>query len=124
MAQFVLAETYRYFWPVIVNVPDPAEAGKTLEQTFDVEFEALSLDEATAMDAEYAALETARDRAAHQHDFLKRAVKGWRGVQAPGGSDVPFTEKNFALALQHAWFRQGVYRAYSQSVSGEARTGN
>lgn len=124
MAQFVLTETYRYPWPVTVHVPDPAKAGATIEQAFEVEFEAVSLDEAAAMTAEYLALETDVERAAHQHDFLNRAVKGWKGVQEPGGAEVPFTAEAFAMALQHAWFRQGVYRAYSQSISGEARKGN
>ncbi|TFF20542.1 hypothetical protein E3C22_16675 [Jiella endophytica] len=124
MAQFVLAETYRYPWPVTVHVPDPAKAGATIEQTFEALFEAVSLDEAEAMNADYLALKTDAERSAHQHDFLKRALKGWSGVQGPGGAEVPFTDETFATALQHAWFRQGVYRAYSQSLSGEARTGN
>ncbi|WP_203560909.1 hypothetical protein [Jiella pacifica] len=124
MANFVLAETYRYWWPVTVHIPDPKAAGKTIAQAFEMEFEAIPQDEAEALQAAYLALETAEERAAHQHDLLKRVSKGWRNVEAPGGGEQPFSEHAFDKALQFPWFRAGVYRAMSQSMSGEARSGN
>ena len=31
MANFVLAETYRYWWPVTVHIPDPKAASSALK---------------------------------------------------------------------------------------------
>ncbi|MBO0662153.1 hypothetical protein LQ948_04770 [Jiella sp. MQZ9-1] len=43
---FVLTDSYRYFWPVTVLIPNPDRPGQTIEQSFDIEFEAIPLEEA------------------------------------------------------------------------------
>ena len=37
--QFKLAKTYRYWWPVTVQIPDPETPGKIIEQQLKIEFE-------------------------------------------------------------------------------------
>lgn len=122
---FVLAERYRFPWPVIVLSPDPANAGVTIEQTFEAIFEPLPEDEARALNEEFLALETLEERVAHQHDLLLRVVKGWNDVITADGMPVPFAPETLQSALQYPWVSRGFYAAYSEAMSGDkARLGN
>ncbi|ORE87821.1 hypothetical protein [Aurantimonas sp. 22II-16-19i] len=124
MANFRLVETYLYWWPVTVHIPDPTNAGQTIEQTFEMQFEAMPIEEAEKLDRDFMELKTAEERSTHEHDLLKRVSKNWRGVEAAGGGDEPFTSEAFEKAIRFPWFRIATYRAYARSISGEARAGN
>ncbi|MES0879700.1 hypothetical protein [Roseibium sp. SCP14] len=116
---FKITDTYRFWWPVTVRMPDPNNAGAIIEQKFEALFEALPEDRANEMDEAFAALETAKDRKAHQHDAIREILKDWRGVIAEDESEQPFTEDAREQCIQSTWFRIGVYDAYAQAMRAE-----
>lgn len=121
--KFKLVEKYRYWWPVIVNVPDPEKAGKVIKMQFKVEFEAEDIETETARIEEIAAL-PAKEQQKHEHDGIKKVIKNWDEVEDDNGS-VIFTPEALEMALKWNWFRIAVYRAYAESLSGgAARLGN
>lgn len=124
--KFQLTETDRYWWPVTVRVPDPNTAGKVVEQTFNMQFEPVSRDEAIAHEEGYATCKSAAERVSHERNHLMRIAKGWNeDVVGPDNKPVPFTEETFRQALQKSWFRIAVFNAYAESLNGEeARLGN
>lgn len=123
--KFVLAETYTYWWPVIVRAPDPDAPGKILERTLQVQFEPQPREVAIAAQEAYAQLTTQRERDAHEVEQLMQVCKNWDDVVDGDGGAVSCTPENLTKALNIGWFRQGVYRAYSESLNGdEARLGN
>jgi len=123
--KFVLAETYRYWWPVTVRMPDPDAPGKIMERTLQVLFEPQPREEAIAAQEAYEKLTTQRERDAHEVEQLKDVCKNWDDVVDSDGGAVAFTPENLSQAVGITWFRQGVYRAYSESLRGdEARLGN
>lgn len=123
--KFALVDSYRYWWPVTVNVPDTANPGKFLHQNLKIEFEAEPRDEAIARIEKIDALPV-DERADHEFDELRRLVTNWDEVTlADGITPLPFTAEAFEKAIQFSWFRIGVYRAYADSISGDkARLGN
>lgn len=121
---YVLAATVSYWWPVVVRIPDPNVAGAIIEQKLKVLFEPEEQDAAIEQAEIYAALPTVKARADHERDQLLRVVKDWDDVVTAEKHTVPFSEENFRAALQRKWFRDGVYRAYSESLNGDARLGN
>lgn len=123
--QFKLSDTDRYWWPVIVRIPDPQNPGRILEQTFQAEFEPLS-PEAESEAAEVAAgLNSLREILDHSIAQAARVVKNWDGVVDGEKNPVPFSPDKLRLALGKTWFRIGVNEAYQQSLKGEAaRLGN
>lgn len=123
--QFKLAETYRYWWPVTVRVPDPDNAGQILKQKFRVLFEPLDREEQLAESERAAGLKTMRDLVDHEIQNALRVVKNWDDVIGDSGEIVPFSEDKLRQALRHSWFRDGIQTALKESLSGEeARLGN
>lgn len=124
--KFKMTKKYRYWWPVVVRIPDADNAGKIVEQKLKVLFEPNSRDEAMAATEAYNNLTSARERAEHEHAQLIGVVKDWEDVEdSETKSAMPFSTEAFAQALQHSWFRTGVYNAYADSLDGtEARLGN
>lgn len=120
---FVLMDSYRFWWPVAVRVPDPENAGKLVEQTFEVLLQPETQAAAVAADETADSLETMRERADHDRDRLARVVLGWRGVVDDKGQPVPFGDDTFGRALQVSWFRMAIWTAYRDALSG-ARVGN
>ncbi|WP_428429543.1 hypothetical protein [Pararhizobium sp.] len=122
---FCLVETYRYWWPVTVSIPDPKEPGKFVKQRLKVEFEAEDRDEAIARMDAIAAMPP-KEQADHEYDALKAIVKNWDDVmEADQKTPVPYSPENFEKAIKFNWFRTAIYRAYGESMSGdEARLGN
>lgn len=117
--KFALIDTYRYWWPVTVSPPDPVNPGKFLTQTMKIEFEAENRDEALARMEKIAAL-PAEEQADHEFDELRRIVKNWdEVVGADNLTPIAFTAEVFDKAIQHSWFRIGVYRGYAESLSGD-----
>lgn len=116
--KFILAASNRYWWPVKVSIPHPTNAGQMLEQTFKMQFEAQPRDEAIKHQTEYNGLETIEQQASHDHEQLRRLCKNWDDVEDEHGKPVPFSEDAFNAAIQHIWFRTGVYRAYAESLNG------
>ena len=122
--RFKLAASYRYWWPVIVRIPDPENPGQFVEQEFKLELEPLSRDEALASQEALVRLRTDREVIDHEIDQTLRVVRNWEGVVDEQGT-VPFSEDAMRQALQHSWFRNAVARAIADSLNGEAaRLGN
>lgn len=122
--QFKLAETYRYWWPVTVRVPDPDHAGQIVEQSFRVLFEPLDREAQLAESEVAAGLKTMRDLVDHETRNALRVVRNWDGVVGDDGV-VPFSEAMLKQALRHSWFRDGIQKALKDSLAGEeARLGN
>lgn len=123
--QFKLAQTYRYWWPVTVRVPDPENPGQIIEQQLKVQLVPLSQKDLDAAQDESVKLKTVREVNEHGIGQLLRVVRNWEGVVDDAGEPVPFTEDGLRLALQHAWFRAGIQKALHESQNGEAaRLGN
>ena len=123
--QFKLAKTYRYWWPVTVQIPDPETPGKIIAQDLKVQLEPMTQAEINAAQEEAAKLKTLRAVTDHGVRQMLRVVKNWEGVVDEDGAPVPFSEAALEQALQHAWFRAGVNKALLDSQNGEeARQGN
>ncbi|MGN7870969.1 hypothetical protein [Paracoccus sp. 22332] len=123
--KFKLAKTYRYWWPVTVQMPDPDQPGTILTQELRVLLEPLPQDEVIAVQEESAKLKTVRAVSEHGAASMERVVKDWDGVEDEDGKLVPFTPAMLRQALQHAWFRAGINKALAESQNGEAaRLGN
>lgn len=123
--QFKLAKTYRYWWPVTVQIPDPETPGKIIEQQLKIEFEPMAQADLTTAQEESAKLKTLREVTDHGIRQIKRVICNWDGVVDDDGKPVPFTAEALEQALQHAWFRTGINKALSESQNGEeARQGN
>tara|TARA_R110000744_G_scaffold78295_17_gene154383 strand:+ start:1847 stop:2227 length:381 start_codon:yes stop_codon:yes gene_type:complete len=124
---FQLTKTYRYWWPVTVRIPHPDEdkAGKVIEQTFSMQFEPQDRDAVIADQVARNEMTDITMIAKHEHDALKKACKDWKDVIGDDKKPVPFTNETFEAALQKTWFRDGVYKAFNESMTGsEARLGN
>jgi hypothetical protein len=119
--KFVLTREHLYPWPVTVSIPDPDKAGGVIEQQFTMTFRALPLDEGKRLDAEIAAL-PADQQANRQDDLLLAVARGWddQVVGEDGKTPVPFSREALLQAMQHSWFRIGVYGAYRRSLQGRA----
>lgn len=123
--KFVLADSYRYWWPVTVNVPDPETAGAFTEQQLRVQFEPISRDEEVRATEAARELKTSREIEEFESDRFRRIVRDWDGVADAAGEVVPFSDERLEIALRFNWFRIGVRDAYNASVSGQAaRLGN
>ena len=123
--QFKLAKTYRYWWPVTVQIPDPETPGKIIEQQLKIEFEPMAQADLTTAQEESAKLKTLREVTDHGIRQIERVICDWDGVVDDDGKPVPFTAEALEQALQHAWFRTGINKALSESQNGEeARQGN
>lgn len=122
---FKLVDTYRYWWPVIVKMPDQDKPGKMIEQQLKVLFESIDQDEALAAQEVYEQLTSVRDRIEHERAQLLKVVKGWDGVEAEDKKQIDFSEEMFRMAMQKPWFRTAVYLAHADSLIGrEAAVGN
>lgn len=119
---FVLVEKLVVTRTVKVLVPDHENPDAYREQTFKAVFNVVPADEAREMDKAYLAL-PAEEREAHEHDFLRRALAGWEGVEDASGNPVTFTPAALDQALKFPWFAKGVYAAYRDMATG-ARAGN
>ncbi len=127
MAKFRMVSRRRYSWPVTVRFPDPDpnRAGEIVEQTFTVLFEEMPRDEARALQDEIEALPP-REQEERQHDMLVAVIKGWGDdIVDHADQPIPFSEAALREGLQSSFLRIGLYRAYVQSLTGEAaRKGN
>lgn len=123
--QFKLSKTYFYWWPVTVFIPDPENAGQFLEQELKVQFEAQPRDlELAEAEAVASTRKTVRELAELEIGRFKRAIKNWDGVLGEDGKPVPFSAEYLEAALQFPWFREGVTKAYTDSLSKGPRSGN
>lgn len=123
--KFVLVDRPSYWWPVTVRMPDPEKAGSILVQTLKVLFEPLPRQEALDDQEVYSLLSTEQDRAEHEQKQLLKIVKNWDDVVGADKNAVAFSTDVFASAIQQRWFRDAVYRAYTESLNGEkAQAGN
>lgn len=124
---FQITKTFAYWWPVTVSIPnpDPDHAGKVIKQTFKMQFEAIDRDAQIENQQKLDVLIDPKEIVKHEHDFLRLVCKNWSGVVDDTKSPVAFSDQAFRDALQKAWFREAVYAAYNESLSGkDARLGN
>lgn len=125
MAKFVMVEKHLYWWPVTVRIPNPDAPGEFIEQSFEMQFEAQTRDQALERQEVYEALTTERARIEHDKDGLRKTCRSWRGIVDVNGQDVPFSPARFDECIGLSWFRIGVMNAISQSAWGlEAQAGN
>lgn len=118
--KFRLTAEHVYDWPVTVSIPDPDKPGEVIEQGFKMRFRAMPRDEAEALDAEIASLPP-REAMKREDDVLRRVCLGWDdAVIDDAGKAVPFSSEALEQAMRFSWFRIGCYRAYRQSLQGEA----
>ena len=123
--KFKITEKPRYWWPVVVRMPDPDNAGTFSEQKLKLLFEPQDREEALKAAEVHAKLKTPREQAEHEHQQLLAVVKNWDDVEDQDKNPIPFSAEVFLQALKQSWFRTAVYSAYADSLSGvEARVGN
>lgn len=123
--QFKLTKSHRYWWPVIVRIPDPDNAGRFIEQNLKIQFE--PKDRKAQIESQEAAakLTSLRDIIANDVAEARAIIKNWEGVLDDDGEALPFSQERLDMALQQTWFRKGVQEALAQSMNGEeARLGN
>lgn len=117
---FILKDEISYWWPVNVRMPNATGSGDFTKQTFKALFEALTRDEAEALDKEVLAALAAGDET-KRDALLERVVKGWEGVVDEEKAAIAFSAGTLRQALQWPWVRVGFYDAWTQSQSGEKR---
>jgi len=121
--KFTMTRKHRYWWPVKVAVPNPEldKAGEWLEMNFRMRFAALPREEADAISEKLK-----KSEGADIHADLMRVVKDWdEDIIDADGKPIPFSPEAFAELLQISWYRMAVYRAWGDSLIGEAaRRGN
>lgn len=123
--KFRLVENPRYWWPMLVRIPDPETPGAVIEQRLEVLLQARPQDELIAEQRRINAIDDPIERLVAEREVQAAAVHGWRGVVDDDGSDVPFSAAALSLAMQHSWFRASLHRAWAESLEGqEARLGN
>lgn len=123
--KFVLAATSRYWWPVTALVPDADQPGKFVEQTLKVLFEPKLQDKLLEEQRRIGAIKDFAQQARAEREALAELCKGWDDVLDASGQPMLFTPEALDTALQVAWFRAAVWRAYHESQNGqEARLGN
>lgn len=123
--KFKMIDEHIYWWPVEVQIPEPDKPGKTVTQSFTMQFKAMGADAGTALLKEIEALPTPEERQARQHEELLRVCQNWRDVTDDKGEDVPFSAEALRSCLQFSWFSRGLYKAYWRSLApDEARKGN
>lgn len=124
-AKFRLVTEHLYWWPVVVKMPHPEKSGKWQELSFEARFAMVGEDQAREEAEAIAALETEAERLAARHDTLIGATRDWRGVVDGAGAEIPFSAELLRQAMGQVWFREGLYRAYNNSLfPEEARRGN
>ena len=124
--KFVITTEHVFSWPVKMKVPDPKRAGAKIEQKFEGKFRYLPRSELSELTEQYKTLADPAERAAHEHDIIRRGLLGWNEeVETDDGDAVPFSTEALEQALEVEWFRAGVYRAYAEATSQDgARKGN
>lgn len=121
---FRIVSKHLFWWPVTVKVPHPDDAGRFVDATFEMRFEAMPIERAREIDEARNKLPQDQ-QAAHAFDFLFEVARDWRDVQDGDGQTIAFSVEAFKAQLGYAWFRDGVLRAYEQAVTGQAaRLGN
>ena len=123
--KFTLSKTIRYWWPVTVSIPDPANPGKCIKQTLKVLFEPKNQDAAISAYKHLEEIPDVHDRLVAERDMLAGVVKDWADVVDDDQTPMPFSQEALNAALQQGWFRTGLNRALTESLTGEeARLGN
>lgn len=128
---FKLVETLTFWWTVKVTEPDPARMGKTLEHTFEVQFElppedvtrasarerAAIVAEITAetTDAEMVSIQDRIDD--HDQTAALRLIRDWRKIANEAGEPLEFTPENFAAAWAHQRVKLAIVKAYQDAIT-------
>lgn len=121
---FAVTKKRLFWWPVTVRIPHPDKAGAFEAHSFEMQFEAMSLERAREIDAGTASLSGGASEV-RPFAFLREVCRGWRDVVDEAGESVPFTPEAFGAQLQFGWFSTAVFEAYQEAVSGqEPRLGN
>ncbi|MEM6381648.1 MAG: hypothetical protein AAF739_03165 [Pseudomonadota bacterium] len=115
--QFTITDTYLFWWPVTVSIPSDDEPGTFTEQTFHMQFEAISKDRAKKLDDELKDAST-KDVDQRLAEVVMGACRDWRDVIAKNGDPVEFHEGALYGAMQFPWFRAGIINAYAEAMHG------
>ena len=119
---FRIVTKHLFWWPIVVRVPSPDLPGAIAEQTFAMQFEAITDERARAIEATPG---EAVDLAERTKDFIVAVSRGWRDVEDEDGVAVPFSPEALRSLAGFSWVRTGVIEAYRQAMAGEAaRLGN
>ncbi len=102
-----LAAVKTVTWPVTIH--KPVDGGRTIAETFDVQFEVLKQQDVELIVAE-------------NKDVLERVVVGWpKGPKDDEGTGhVAFTEDSKAELLGTTYARVGLFNAYREIQDGRA----
>lgn len=107
--QFRVSDTYEFWWPVTVKMPDPDKSGSILQQTFEARFVMIGSERLSALDGE----------TGDQHAVLKDVWTDWRGVEDEDGSQATFSTETRDRCLDYAHVRLALYTAYLEACSGQ-----
>lgn len=123
--KFILADSPRYWWPVIAHVPDKDNPGKFVEQSFKVLFEPRDQDAQKAEQDRIFGIKDAVEQLKADRQSLAGTIKDWSDIVDEDKTPVPFTPENIDQLLRQPWARVAVWKAYHESqMGGEALLGN
>lgn len=125
--KFVLGKNDAVWWPVTVSMPDPENPGKTVQSTLKALIQPEGQDAFFEAQEAIAAHGTARAQATAERSYLAGRIKDWDWPDVIGDDQRPvqFSAAAIDTALQHAWFRTGLWAALNEVSLGQAaRLGN
>jgi hypothetical protein len=117
--KFKLVDDLVFWWPVKVSIPDTTKPGQFVEQELEIEFEALSQNEAQELDKLLLDADSVTARLDRENILLRRVCRDWRGVVGENDQPIGFSSDALNKALGFGWFRTGVYLAYASAMAGD-----
>jgi len=124
LMKFILADTPRYWWPVVVKMPDTDNPGQFVELSFKVLFEPRDQDAEVAERARVLAILDAEEQLKEDRMSLAAVIKDWDEIVDTDKTPVPFTAAKVDQMLRQPWARMAVWTAYHESMAGGAHLGN
>ncbi len=119
--KFKVAKERLFWWPVKVAVPDPdpARAGKMIQQQFNMQFLSMPQDDAKKEQIKLAGMDL-QERIDREHDLLKSVCRDWDDqVVDEDGQAIPFSKEMLSSLIADNFFRIGLYSAYQEAMSGD-----
>lgn len=131
---FTIVKTARAWWPV--TFPGVAEDGTVVQNSFDMLFRLLKVDEVAAFQSEHADIaekiagtmsEEDKDKAsALAAEVVKLIADNWRGVAAEGVGEIPWSDENLRMLLNEPHAFDGILAAWRACMAAgkTIRAGN
>ncbi|CZT36414.1 hypothetical protein [Rhizobium sp. 9140] len=128
---FKLVENLAFWWPVKVTEPDPNRMGKTVEHTFEIQFELLPeeinrdsareraaiLSEINSETTDAEMVEIMARVAEHDEAAARRLVRDWRKIADEMGNPLNFSAETFTAVWAHERVRVAIVKAYQDAVT-------